>query len=143
MTAAWATVVTTLGGIISEFVSGGVVGIFTNDPELRQMSAHAIRVMNIAFPLVGFQMVIGNFFQCLGMVKKSIFLSLSRQLLFLVPMVYLLPLIWQESGVWASFPLSDSLSIILATVLILSLLSKLRKLKDGDDPSILGGSIQQ
>ena len=143
MTAAWATLVTTFGGIISEFVSGGVVGIFTNDPELRQMSAHAIRVMNIAFPLVGFQMVIGNFFQCLGMVKKSIFLSLSRQLLFLVPMVYLLPLIWQESGVWASFPLSDSLSIILATVLILSLLSKLRKLKDGDDPSILGGSIQQ
>ena len=88
-------------------------------------------------------MVATNFFQCLGMVHKSILLSLSRQLLFLVPMIYFLPLFFGYNGVWMSFPVADSLSIILSTTLLVMLFRKFRKLNDGDDPAILGSKIKQ
>lgn len=97
--------------------------------------------MNLTFLLVGMQMVSTNFFQCLGMVRKSIFLSLTRQLLFLVPLVYLLPLKLGIEGVWYSFPISDALAFIITGILILNLMRKFRKLGDGDDPAILGSAI--
>ena len=142
-TAAWATVVCTVGFIISVFLSRPAVSIFTNDPELENIAARGLRIMNIVFPIVGFQMVTTNLFQCLGMVQKSIFLSLSRQLLFLVPCVYILPnLLQSEIGVWYSFPISDVIASILTAILGLGLIRKLNRLKDGDDPSILGSKIQ-
>ena len=97
--------------------------------------------MNLTFFLVGMQMVSTNFFQCLGMVRKSIFLSLTRQLLFLVPLVYLLPLRLGIEGVWYSFPISDAVSFVITGILILNLMQKFRKLGDGDDPAILGSAI--
>ena len=98
--------------------------------------------MNCCFAVVGFGMVSGNFFQCLGMVKKSIFLSLTRQLLILVPLIYLLPLWLQETGVWISFPISDVASSVIALFFILALFKKFDRLKDGDDPSLIGSSIR-
>lgn len=141
LTALWATAVVTLGFVISEFLSVPTVSIFTNDPVLIEKSAHGLRSMNIFFPIVGFQMVATNFFQCLGMVKKSIILSLSRQLLLLVPMIYLLPIYYGVSGVWYSFPVADISSAILTLIMIAALFKKLNKLNDGDDPSILGSKI--
>lgn len=142
LTAFWATLVTLLGFIISEFLSGPVVSIFTHDPELKKLAITGIRAMNVAFPIVGFQMVTTNLFQCLGMVHKSIFLSLSRQLLFLVPCIYILPgILGSEMGVWYSFPISDTIAAVLTAILAVGLIRKLRKLKDGDDPSILGSKI--
>ena len=91
------------------------------------------------FALVGFGMASGNFFQCLGMVKKSIFLSLSRQLLFLLPFIYTLPLWFQETGVWISFPISDILNIIVSAIFIAGLFKKFNRMNDGDDPELLGG----
>ena len=141
-TALWATLVTTLGWVVSEFLSAPAVSIFTNDPVLIEKAALGLRQMNIVFPIVGFQMVTTNLFQCLGMVKKSIFLSLSRQLLFLLPCIYLLPAVLEsESGVWYSFPISDLISSVLTAILAWNLLVKLGRLKDGDDPSVLGGQI--
>jgi len=142
LTAFWATLVTLLGFIISEFLSGPVVSIFTHDPEMKKLAITGIRAMNVAFPIVGFQMVTTNLFQCLGMVHKSIFLSLSRQLLFLVPCIYILPgILGSEMGVWYSFPISDTIAAVLTAILAVGLIRKLRKLKDGDDPSILGSKI--
>ena len=141
-TAKWGTIVTVAGFLISELLSKPVAAIFTNDPLLEEMAAKGLRMINVAFPIVGFQMVTTNLFQCLGMVKKSIFLSLSRQLLFLLPCIYILPGILQsEAGVWYSFPISDTISSILTAILGWGLIVKLNKLKDGDDPSILGGQI--
>ena len=141
-TAMWATLVTTFGFIISEFLSRPAVEIFTNDPVLIEKASLGLRQMNIVFPIVGFQMVTTNLFQCLGMVRKSIFLSLSRQLLFLLPCIYILPPILEsEAGVWYSFPISDTLSAIITGILAWNLLVKLGKLKDGDDPSILGSQL--
>jgi Na+-driven multidrug efflux pump len=76
------------------------------------------------------------------MVRKSIFLSLSRQLLFLLPLIYTLPLWLQETGVWISFPISDALNIIISVILIVRLFRKFDRLKDGENPDILGSTIQ-
>ena len=141
-TALWATLVTTLGWIVSEFLAEPAVNIFTNDPVLMEKASRGLQKMNVVFPIVGFQMVTTNLFQCLGMVRKSIFLSLSRQLLFLLPAIYLLPaMLESENGVWISFPIADSVSALITGVFAWGLLVKLGKLKDGDDPSILGSQI--
>ncbi len=97
--------------------------------------------MNCAFPIIGFQMVGTNLFQSLGMVNKSIFLSLTRQLLFLVPAIYLLPLEWGLDGIWYSYPVSDTLASIITAILLIGLLRKLNRMKDGDDPTLLGSTI--
>ena len=141
-TAMWATLVTTLGFIISEFLPVAAVSIFTNDPVLIEKSSLGLEKMNIVFPIVGFQMVTTNLFQCLGMVRKSIFLSLSRQLLFLLPCIYILPAALQsEAGVWYSFPISDTIAAVVTALFAVGLLRKLGRLKDGDDPAILGSKI--
>lgn len=142
LTAAWAVAVTTLCFLVCELIPGLAVSIFTNDPTLEGFAVRGLRLMNCAFALVGFGMVTGNFFQSLGMVKTSIFLSLSRQLIFLVPLVYVLPLFLDDAGVWLAFPISDALSVIFSAYFIIRLFRKFDKLKDGDDPATLGSNIQ-
>ena len=141
LTAKWATFVLCFGFIVSMFLPGPAVSIFTNDPELKEIATKGLRMMNLVFPIIGFQMVATNLFQCLGMVQKSILLSLSRQLLFLVPCVYLLPLWFGVRGVWYSFPISDGLASIMTAIFLINLVRKLTRLKDGDDPAILGSKI--
>lgn len=143
LTVICATIVSCVGFIVSEFMPGIAVSLFTNDPELKELAVKGLRLANLAFPLVGFQMVATNFFQSLGMVHKSILLSLSRQLLFLVPLIYFLPVFFGHRGVWMSFPIADTAAIVLSTILLLSLFRKFRKLNDGDDPAILGSKIKQ
>ena len=141
-TAGWATLVCLLGFLISEALPGPTVSIFTPDPVLHDMAARGLRMMNLAFPIIGFQMVTTNLFQCLGMVNKSIFLSLSRQLLFLLPCIYILPpLLESETGVWYSFPISDTIAAVVTAFFAVGLLRNLGRLKDGDDPAILGSKI--
>ena len=141
-TTMWGTIVTVFGFIVSEFLAVPTVEIFTNDPVLIDKAARGLQKMNVVFPIVGFQMVTTNLFQCLGMVRKSIFLSLSRQLLFLLPCIYLLPALMEsEVGVWYSFPISDTIAAVITAILAAGLLKKLAKLKDGDDPYILGSQI--
>ena len=141
-TTKWMTLVTLLCFIVSEFLPEPAIRIFTDDPELVSRSVAGIRLMNMAILVVGFGMSSGNLFQCLGMVKTSIFLSLTRQLLFLVPLLYVLPLFFGESGVWYSFPISDIVSTFVALFFVGRLFRKFGKMKDGDDPSILGGAIK-
>ena len=141
LAAKWEVLVTTLCFLMAELIPRTAVSLFTNDPQLVDLAAHGLRVMNSGFALVGFGMATGNFFQCLGMVRKSIFLSLSRQLLFLLPLIYTLPLWLQETGVWVSFPISDILNIIISAILIIRLFRKFDRLKDGENPDILGSTI--
>ncbi len=140
-TAILASVVTVLGFLVTEIFPRATVGIFTNDPELLDLSSRGIRIMNTMLPIVGFQIVSSNLFQSLGMVKKSIILSLSRQLLFLLPSLYFLPLAFGDKGIWMSYPVADGLAVILTVILLGRLLKKLGRLNDGDDPSILGSQI--
>ena len=133
--------VTTLCFIVGVFFPRTACGIFTHDKQLLDLSAHAFRLLAILFPIVGYQMIGTNFFQSLGMVNKSIILSLSRQILFLLPLLYLLPLKFGSDGVWLSFPISDLAATILTAILLGRLFGKFNKLKDGEDPSILGSKL--
>ena len=142
LTAKWEVLVTTLCFLVSELFPEFAVRLFTNDEGLVTLAARGLRVMNAGFALVGFGMVTSNFFQCLGMVKKSIFLSLSRQLIFLLPLVYTLPLWLQEDGVWISFPISDAISVIVSAIFIVNIFKKFSKLQDGGDAAILGSTLK-
>lgn len=140
-TAAMGSAMTTICFIIGVFIPEIAVGIFTHDEELVALSAKALRILTIAFPIVGFQMIATNFFQSLGMVKKSIILSLSRQILFLLPLLYALPLMLDADGVWISYPISDTLATILTIFMLGRLFKKFNRLNDGDDPGILGSNL--
>lgn len=142
LTAKWEILVTSVCFLVSELIPEVAVRLFTSDPALIKMAAHGMRVMNAAIFMVGFAVVSGNLFQCLGMVKISIFLSLTRQLIFLIPLIYTLPLWLKETGVWISFPIADLVSSMISLFFILRLFRKFDKLKDGDDPSSLGGAIE-
>ena len=142
LTAKWEVLVTTLCFLVSELCPEFAVRLFTNDEGLVTLAARGLRVMNAGFALVGFGMVTSNFFQCLGMVKKSIFLSLSRQLIFLLPLVYTLPLWFKEDGVWVSFPISDLLSVVVSAIFIVNIFKKFNKLQDGGDAAILGSTLK-
>lgn len=133
-----ATIATTACFILCVVFPRQAVSVFTHDPELIEMSAKGLVTMNIIVFIIGAHIVTTNLFQCLGMVKKSIILSLSRQILFLLPLLYLLPLKWDSLGVWLSYPVSDVMSCILAFTMLGSLFRKFNKLKDGDSPSELG-----
>ena len=80
----------------------------------------------VLFPLVSYQMVVTNFFQCIGKVKVSIFLSLSRQLIFLLPLIILLPLVFGVDGVWYAMPISDMAAVITAVVIMSRYIKKLK-----------------
>ena len=140
-TAKLAMVMTTICFIFGMFLPKAAVGIFTHDEELMNLSAKALRIMTLVFPIVGFQMIATNFFQSLGMVKKSVILSLSRQILFLLPLLYALPMWFESNGVWMSFPISDALATLLTIFMLGRLFKKFGQLKDGDDPSILGSQL--
>ncbi len=118
LTIFWGTAVTTLGFIISEFMPETVAKAFTTENALIEKSAWAMRVMSIFMPLIGFQLVTTNFFQSIGKVNKSIFLSLTRQVLLLIPMLLILPLFIGEKGVWYSMPISDIIAAMLTVAML-------------------------
>jgi putative MATE family efflux protein len=111
-----ATGLTTSGFILGMFFSEFSVGFFTSDEKLISIAANALRISIVMFPIVGFQVVISNFFQSIGKAKISIFLSLTRQFIFLIPSVLLLPHFFGLNGAWASMPLSDLLSAAVAGI---------------------------
>ena len=140
-TVKWATVVTTICFIIGMFFPHLAAGIFTHDQELLDQAARSMRLLTAFFPIVGFQMISTNFFQSLGMVKKSVILSLARQILFLIPLIYFLPLWLESDGIWISFPISDLMATLLSIYMLGRLFGKFNKLNDGDDASILGSQL--
>ena len=138
LTSIGATCVTTVGFLIGELVPRTAVSAFTNDPELIRLSVEGMRITFAFFPIIGFQMVATNFFMGIGMAGKAIFLSLSRQLLFLLPGLLVLPRIfdacteWNGSwGVWCAMPLSD---LLASVVTVFMLTYQLRRFRAGGAP---------
>lgn len=122
-----ATCIMTFGWLTGEFFPQQISRLFTTDKELTDMSIVATRFNMLAFPIIGFQMVVTNFFQCIGKVKISIFLSLSRQLLVLVPLLGILPLFFGLNGVWYALPASDTTASVIALVIITIYMRKFKK----------------
>ena len=113
-----ATAVTTTGFLVGELMPELAVSAFTTHEGLIQLSATGLRIVVIFFPIIGFQMVTSNFFQSIGMAGKAIFLSLTRQLLFLLPSIILLPLCWGSAGIWWSMPISDLAASVVAGIML-------------------------
>ncbi|MBQ6938754.1 MAG: MATE family efflux transporter, partial [Muribaculaceae bacterium] len=109
------TIVTSLGFVMAQLLPTQVVRLFTTDTTLIELASNGLRISCLAFCFIGAQIVISNFFQSIGKAKISIFLSLSRQLIFLIPALLILPGIYGINGVWASLPLSDTIAFFVAS----------------------------
>lgn len=121
-----ATAILLVGWTLSMFFSQHIARIFTTDATLISLSAQGIKVTMIVFFVVGTQAVITNFFQCIGLVKVSIFLSLSRQLILLLPMAYVFPMFWGLDGVWYAMPVSDFGSFAMTVPLLMWYMKKIK-----------------
>lgn len=121
-----ATAIMTLGFLVAELFPRQLVMIFTTDEELIQHSISGMRIVFMMFPIIGFQMVTSNFFQSVGMAGKAIFLSLTRQLLFLLPCLLILPQFFQTNGIWMSMPVADALSSIVSFFMLYSQIKKFK-----------------
>lgn len=121
-----ATGIMIVGWLIAHLAPYFCARMFTTDPELIRQAIKAIQINMMMYPLVGFQMVVTNFFQCIGKVKISIFLSLSRQLLFLIPFLVILPQFFKLDGVWASLPSSDLLASLVAAFIMIAYVRRLK-----------------
>jgi MATE efflux family protein len=123
------TCVTTAGFVVGEFFPEQCVRLFTSDQTLIYLSVHAMRIMMVSFPIIGYQMVIANFFQSIGKAKISVFLSLSRQLVFLIPLLLVLPTLYGVDGVWWSMPVADTISALVTAVIMALFMRKINKQK--------------
>ena len=114
-----ATGIWIVGFIVCVLLATPVASAFTNDEELLKEAAHALRVMNLVVPIIGFQMITIGFFQSIGKAGISILLSLTRQLLFLVPLLLILPNFFGLEGIWYSVPIADGTSAITAAIVLI------------------------
>ena len=121
-----ATGILLLGWAVSMAFPRQIARIFTSDPTLIDMSAHGLRIDMLVFPVVASQAVITNFFQCIGKVRISIFLSLSRQLIILLPLAFVLPLSMGLDGVWYSMPASDFIAFLITLPILMWYLRKIK-----------------
>jgi putative MATE family efflux protein len=128
--------ITTVGFVLGFFFPQAFVGMFGPGEQLAKEAANALHYTIIAFPLVGFQIVATNFFQSIGMAGKSIFLSLTRQVLFLIPLLYFFPHYWGVDGVWLSMPTADAISAVVTAIWIILQIRSFKRLKEENEGMI-------
>ncbi|MCJ7690791.1 MAG: MATE family efflux transporter [Clostridiaceae bacterium] len=126
------TIVTTTGFAIIQLFPKQLISLFNKDPELVAIGIHGIRIYLFMLPIIGFQIVSSNYFQAIGKAKISIFLSLSRQVIILIPLLFILPRFFSLNGVWASAPTSDVISSILTAIFLYAEIKHLNKLHNED-----------
>jgi putative MATE family efflux protein len=126
----FATIAMCAGFLLAQIVPHHIARFFTPDIHQANLAAVGMRIVFAFYPIVGFQIVTANFFQSMGMVKKSIFLSITRQVLFLIPLLIILPKYWGTDGVWWSMPISDAVASVVAAILLISQLRKFREIKN-------------
>ena len=124
------SIITLTGFVIGVFFPTPFVSVFAKDsPQLIKLSAHALSCMVMMFPIVGIQIVSTAFFQSIGYAPKSIFLSLTRQLIFLGPAIFILPHLYADplEGLWHAAPVADGLASVLAITLLVLQVKKFKK----------------
>ena len=127
-----ATGVTTFGFLIAELFPKLFIVMFTTESQLIDIAEKGMRIIFLFFPIVGFQMVTTNFFQSVGMAGKSIFLSLSRQLIFLAPCLVILPHFFDVTGIWMSMAVSDALASIVAAFMLTNQIKHFKRAINGE-----------
>ncbi len=121
-----ATLVSIAGFIITQVFPGAIVRIFnTDNPDLFELGKEGLRKVNLLFPLIGFQIITGSYYQSIGKAGIASFLSLLRQVIILIPILYILPEFTGLNGVWFANPLSDMISAIVTLVFLVRALRHL------------------
>lgn len=123
-----ATAITTLGWIVTRVFPEQIIQAFSQgNPELVQIGSSAMGLFFVMFPLIGFQIVAGNFFQAIGKPKHAMLLSLSRQVLFLIPLLFILPGFFGLKGVFGASPTADFLSSVVTALFFFLELRRLKR----------------
>ncbi len=128
LTAGLATAVTSTLFLLGEIFPEFIIRIFSNDEELIALAIPGLRITVSVFFLVGYQMVTGNFFTSIGIAKTAIFLSLTRQVLYLIPLLIILPMYWGINGVWWSSAIADTLSCITSIIVLYIYIRRFRRI---------------
>ena len=137
LTLIYATIVTSGAFLLGELLPTQIAQLFTDDQELIKISARGMRIVVAVFPIVGMQMVVANFFQSIGRAQWAIFLSASRQLLFLLPLLLIIPAHLDTDGVWLSMPISDGIATFIACGMLYWEFKRKKKSKDSNAQSDL------
>ena len=122
-----AVIITTIGSIIGATLPRVIASAFMQDEAQIQCAMICLRITTLGFWMVGFQIVATNFFQSLGMAGKAVFLSLTRQILFMIPLLFILPPYFGLNGVWSCFPICDVVSAIIAAAMLWWQVNHIRK----------------
>lgn len=138
-----ATVVVTTGQIAGLAFPWYIARAFSSDPELINQTVRCLRISLVVFTVVGFQVISTTLFQSLGKAGSSIFLSLSRQVIFLIPLLLLLPDRYGLDGVWMSFPVSDCMATMVTVIMVSLEMSRLnRKVKAHSTTKLCNDSLE-
>lgn len=122
----YGTIIMTTAFFFGELMPEKICRAFTSDQELISKSAKGLQIVFTFFPIVGFQIIVSSFFQSIGKAKEAIFLSLTRQVLFLIPLLIIFPMFFGLTGAWVSIPTADLISTITAFILIRREIKKLK-----------------
>lgn len=118
LAAGTAVCISTLGTLLGVFNPRPIAAMFMQDDEQIQCAINCLHITLMSFWIVGFQIVSTNFFQALGMAGKAVFLSLTRQIIFMIPLLFILPPVMGLDGVWTAFPISDMAASVTAAILL-------------------------
>jgi len=118
-----------LGFLVTHLIPYGLMSLFTSDPELIRDGVEGLKIYLVMLPIIGLQIAVVNYFQATGQPKKSLFLSLSRQLIFLIPALLILPRFYGLIGVWMAGPVSDVVSTFVTAILLFFDLKRLGRLE--------------
>ncbi|MGL4850104.1 MAG: MATE family efflux transporter [Clostridium sp.] len=127
-----ATVIVTLGWMVVQFAPEFLIKIFNNDKELLEISKNGIRIYLAVIPVIGFQIISSNYFQSVGKAKISMFLSLLRQVILLIPLMIILPQYIGLNGIWLAGAISDGLSAIITGLLFYKSMRELKSTAKND-----------
>jgi Na+-driven multidrug efflux pump len=114
-----ATIISVGAFLLVQAIPETIVGLFnSSDPGLLALGRQGLRLAMLALPIIGFQVVVGNFFQSVGKAKIATLLTLLRQVIVLIPLLFILPNYFELTGIWVSMPIADTCSALIVTYFI-------------------------
>ncbi|CUH94606.1 putative membrane protein [Propionispora sp. 2/2-37] len=122
-----ASAISLFGFIVVQLFSENVVALFNQNPQLIEMGSGGLRLFLCMLPIIGFQVISANYFQAVGKVKQAIFLSMSRQVFLLIPLIIILPTIFGLTGAWIAAPIADLGAAIITAFFLFKELSKFKQ----------------
>lgn len=125
-----AMTISTIGFLCIQFLSKYFIYIFTSDQALINSASFGLKIFTLMLPFVGFQIISSVYFQATGKPKTTMFLSLCRQVLFLIPSILIFSKLWGVTGVWIAVPFSDTLSVIVTYIMVHREIKNLKKLEN-------------